>query len=72
MRKKSETISSNIRWLMDQFDVTHGEMAAAIGVGRNTLTNRFKDPSSFTLGEIRRAAAFFKVDATTLIDGKLG
>lgn len=70
-RKKSETIGSNVRWLMDQYDVTMGKVAEVIGCGRNTLTARFRNPGDFTISEVNRLAEFFKVDRSVLLDGKL-
>ncbi|MBQ2763745.1 MAG: helix-turn-helix transcriptional regulator [Firmicutes bacterium] len=51
-----QCVISNFRYWMEKFNLSHGEVAAMIGVSDATLYNRFRDPEQFRVWEIKNFA----------------
>ncbi len=68
--KKIEAVGANILYLMKLHGVNQTKMAAVIGCSVNTFGNRIRHPGEFRVDEIRRMAAFFKVDGASLLNGE--
>lgn len=49
--------------------IGRGELAAGLGISRNTLTNKFAGRTQITVDDLDRFAAFFGVDPADFING---
>ena len=49
--------------------IGRGELAAGLGISRNTLTNKFTGRTHLTLDDLDKFAAFFGVVPRDLLDG---
>ncbi len=54
-------LRASIRYYMAYYGITATELALCARIGLSTLYNRFNRPECFTLGELQRVAAKFKL-----------
>ena len=61
-------VPANIQRLMRLLDVTPKHMAAILGMSERTMYRRFKEPETFTLGELDSVSKKFNVRFEKLLE----
>ena len=61
-------VPANLQRLMRLLDVTPKHMAAILGMSERTRYRRFKEPETFTLGELDAVSKKFKVRFEKLLE----
>lgn len=63
-----QAVPANLQRLMRLLDVTPKHMAAILGMSERTMYRRFKEPETFTLGELDAVSKKFKVRFEKLLE----
>ena len=61
-------VPANIQRLMRLLDVSPKHMAAVLGMSERTMYRRFKEPDTFTLGELAAVSKKFKIRFEKLLE----
>lgn len=61
-------VPANLQRLMRLLDVSPKHMAAILGMSERTMYRRFKEPETFTLGELDAVSKKFKVRFEKLLE----
>ncbi len=69
-RSLQKIVSSNIKIGMVLNDVHQKDLANALGIAQPTLSQKISGRTAWTLDDIEKAAAFFRVDAAALVAGQ--
>lgn len=64
----TKNIAANITRLLEENNLTQGELSAFLNVSRQTLTNYLKGTSTIDSVRLVKAASFFNVPVTTLLE----
>ena len=59
---------SNIKRWVTRYGISHAELAYAMNMSPRTLFNRYRNPETFTLEELRRAAKKLNTTVTKLLE----
>lgn len=63
-----QAVPANLQRLMRLLDVSPKHMAAILGMSERTMYRRFKEPDTFTLGELAAVSKKFKVSFVKLLE----
>lgn len=61
-------VPANLQRLMRLLDVTPKHMAAILGMSERTMYLRFKEPETFTLGELDAVSKKFRIRFEKLLE----
>lgn len=67
--RAAQIVAGNIDRQKRLHATTYETLADVLNVSKGTLSNRMKNPETFTLAEIFTLARFFKVDVHEIIGG---
>lgn len=62
-----QSVNANFRYWMEKYNLSHGEVAAMIGISVPTLYNRFREPEQFRVWEIRNFADSLGIDYERMV-----
>lgn len=64
-----DTAREVLDYLLRERGITEAELAKALGLAQNTVSDRRRGRSKLTLSDIRRAALFFGVSPALFVEG---
>lgn len=64
---KNVRVTANVRYLLQQNRVTQRDLAAALGMHEQTVSNKMCGTRPFTLCDLTRIADFFDVSVDALL-----
>lgn len=63
-----KAVPANLQRMMRLLGVSPKHLAASIGMSERSLYRRFKDPASFTLGELETITRKYKISLDKLLE----